>query len=80
MADWAEKAKQKRRKRNRWITVALVYVMFITLFASITLNENAFGGDSSARLIAGIVLFVISVIYWIAFLIILRRSDQRGDK
>ena len=80
MADWAEKAKQKRRNRNRWVTVALIYFMFITLFASITLGENAFGGDSSSRLIAAIVLGVISVIYWIAFFIIIRRNNQRGDK
>lgn len=80
MADWAEKAKQKRRNRNRWVTVSLIYVMFISLFASITLNENAFGGDSSSQLIAGIVLGVISIIYWIAFFIIIRRANQRGDK
>ena len=80
MADWAEKAKQKRRNRNRWVTVALIYVMFISLLAGITLNGNAFGDETNGQLIATIVLGVISVLYWVTFFIIIRRSNQRGDK
>lgn len=78
MANWAEKEKQKRRNRNRIVTLILIYVMFIGLFAGITFGNNAFGDGTNGNLIATIVLVVFTVLYWVIWLIILRRSNQQG--
>ena len=52
MANWVEKAKQKRRNRNRLVTLFLIYI----------------------------ILTVFTILYWVVFLILIRRSNQRGDK
>ena len=83
MANWAEKAKQKRRNRNRLVTLFLIYFMFLGLFAGVT-----FGGDHghdhgnilTENMVPIIILTVFTVLYWVVFLILIRRSNQRGDK
>ena len=83
MANWVEKAKQKRRNRNRLVTLFLIYFMFLGLFAGVT-----FGGDHghdhgsvlTENLVPIIILTVFTILYWVVFLILIRRSNQRGDK
>lgn len=80
MSSWSEKAKQKRRNRNRIIILILIYFMFISLLAGVTIGNGVFGEDANGYLIAGIVLGVFTILYWVIFLIVIRRTNQRGDK
>ena len=80
MSSWSEKAKLKRRNRNRIVTLALVYVMIIGLLAGVTMGNGAFGDNANGYIIASIVLGVFTILYWVIFLILIRRSNQRGDK
>lgn len=80
MSSWSEKAKQKRRNRNRIVTLVLIYVMIIGLLAGVTMGNGAFGDNANGYIIASIVLGVFTILYWVIFLILIRRSNQRGDK
>ena len=82
MANWVEKAKQKRRNRNRLVTLFLVYFMFLGLFAGVTMSDHGHdhGAALTENLIPIIILGVFSILYWVIFLILIRRSNQRGDK
>ena len=82
MANWVEKAKQKRRNRNRLITLFLIYFMFLGLFAGVTFggHDHSHGDVLSENLVAIIILTVFTILYWVVFLILIRRSNQRGDK
>ena len=82
MANWAEKTKQKRRNRNRLITLFLIYFMFLGLFAGVTFggHDHSHGNVLTENMIAIIALVVFTVLYWVVFLILIRRSNQRGGK
>ena len=80
MANWGDKAKQKRRNRNRIVTLVLIYFMLIGLLAGITFSGHAHEGALEGKLIPIIILSVFTILYWVVFLILIRRSNQRGDK
>ena len=80
MSDSLEKAKIKKRNRNRFIVLLLIYFMFISLFASITLSNDIFGEGNTGRIIALIILACFTILYWIIFYIIVRRTNQKGKK
>ena len=80
MSSSMEKAKLKRRNRNRFVILLLIYFMFISLLAGVTFGNSVFGDDPLGYTIASIVLVVITILYWLIFYIVIRRSNQRGDK
>ena len=83
MANWKEKAVQKRRNRNRIVTLVLVYVMILGLLAGVTFShshDHHHGGVLECNLIPIIILVLFTILYWVIFLILIRRSNQRGDK
>lgn len=84
MANWVEKAKQKRRNRNRLVTLFLIYFMFLGLLAGVTFGGDHHGHDHGSvlteNLVPIIILTVFTILYWVVFLILIRRSNQRGDK
>ena len=81
MASWSEKAKQKRRQRNRIVTLVLIYFMFIGLLAGITFgHSHDHGGALAGNLVPIIILSAFTAIYFVVSLVIIRRAKQRGDK
>lgn len=80
MANWADKAREKRKNRNRIVTLVLIYFMLIGLLAGITFSGHAHEGALKGKLIPIIILSVFTILYWVVFLILMRRTNQRGDK
>ena len=80
MANWADKAREKRKNRNRIVTSVLIYFMLIGLLAGITFSGHAHEGALEGKLIPIIILSVFTILYWVVFLILMRRTNQRGDK
>lgn len=80
MANWADKAREKRTNRNRIVTLVLIYFMLIGLLAGITFSGHAHEGALEGKLIPIIILSVFTILYWVVFLILMRRTNQRGDK
>ena len=80
MANWAEKARGKRKNRNRIIALVLIYFMIIGLLAGITFSGHDHGGALDGKLVPIIILSVFTILYWVVFLILIRRTNQRGDK
>lgn len=80
MANWADKAREKRKNRNRIVTLVLIYFMLIGLLAGITFSGHAHEGALEGKLIPIIILSVFTILYWVVFLILMRRTNQRGDK
>lgn len=80
MANWADKAREKRKNRNRILTLVLIYFMVIGLLAGITMSGHSHGGALDGKLIPIIILAVFTILYWVVFLILIRRTNQRGDK
>ena len=80
MANWADKAREKRKNRNRIVTLVLIYFMLIGLLAGITFSGHSHEGALEGKLIPIIILSVFTILYWVVFLILMRRTNQRGDK
>ena len=80
MANWADKAREKRKNRNRIVTLVLIYFMLIGLLAGITFSGHAHECALEGKLIPIIILSVFTILYWVVFLILMRRTNQRGDK
>ena len=56
--------------------------MFLGLFAGVTFggHDHSHGNVLTENMIAIIALVVFTVLYWVVFLILIRRSNQRGGK
>ena len=80
MSNSMDKAKLKRKNRNRFVILLMIYFMFISLLAGITYGNSVFGDDPTGYTIATIVLVSITILYWVIFYIIIRRSNQKGGK
>lgn len=75
-----EKAKKQRIRRNRIVITIVIYFMLISILAGVTYGGKIFGDNSSGYIIAGVVLLVFTICYWLFFYIVFRRDKQKGKK
>lgn len=79
MDNGLEKAKRQRIKRNRIVITIVIYFMLISILAGVTYGGKIFGDNSSGYIIAGVVLLVFTICYWLFFYIVFRRDKQRNE-
>ncbi len=74
MSNSLSEAKRKRRNRNRFLILLLIYFMALGTAIGVTAGIKDLNTVASISIIAG-----VSVIYWVAFYIIIRRNNQKGN-
>ncbi len=79
MDNGLEKAKRKRIRRNRIVITIVIYFMLLSILAGVTYGGKIFGDNSSGYIIAGVVLLVFTICYWLFFYIVFRRDKQRNE-
>lgn len=77
MDNGLEKAKQKRIKRNRIVITIVIYFMLISILAGVTYGGKIFGDNSAGYIIAGVVIGIFTICYWLFFYVAFRREKQR---
>ena len=68
-------AKRKKRNLTRFFILLMIYFMALGTAAAVTAGIPNVNVPLAVGLIVG-----VTVIYWAAFYIIIRRSNQKGNK
>lgn len=74
MGNSLSETKRKRRNRNRFLILLLIYFMALGTAIGVTAGIEKVDTVASICIIVG-----VSVLYWVVWYIIIRRSNQKGN-
>ena len=74
MGNSLSETKRKRRNRNRFLILLLIYFMALGTAIGVTAGIENVNPIASVCIIVG-----VSVLYWVVWYIIIRRSNQKGN-